>query len=357
MKVAVVGGGLIGRACAWELSTRGHKVTVFDDARSGTASLAAAGLLIPAGGRISRSHLALKLESARLFTGFVSELSAQTGIDCRYHRCGTLTVAWEPGAVSAVSGMVGCLRGLGLDVVALSNMECRQFEPELGEEVGAGYLCPDHVVDPVALQRALSVGGEFRGVESVGTTVTSVGARGVGWEGGLERGFDRVVVASGAWMSRLLDLGVSPVKGETLEVHAPHLILARNICVQRESLYLAYREPGRYVVGATEEECGFEESGCGGDFLRARALRLLPRLDSATFGPTRMGFRPKLGDGLPLIGEADGVYVAGGHYRNGVLLAPVTAKLVCEMIETGEIPELARPFDPTRDTRKKSWKA
>lgn len=356
MKVLVVGGGLIGWACAWELAGRGSQVIVVDDARPQAASPVAAGLLIPAGGRISRSHLELKLESARLYPEFIEQLQSETGLDCRYHRCGTLTVAFEPGATLAVEGMVGCLNGLGLSARALDRAECRELVPSLGPEVGGGYFRDDHVVDPKTLWEALRAASLKKGVEEKRATVVSVRSNGVKLSGGGRLTGDRVLVASGAWLSELLAVELYPLKGETLELEAPDLQLACNLSVQRESLYLAYREPGKFVLGATEEECGFDPVPRGREILRDRALRLIPSLASATFGPARVGFRPKVGDGLPVLGPLDGIFVAGAHYRNGVLLAPVTAKLTAQMILDDIAPPLAQGLIPGRDTSVKSWR-
>lgn len=354
--MVVIGGGLIGWACAWELAGFDSMVTVIDDERPQAASPVAAGLLIPAGGRISRSHLKLKLESARLYPKFIEQVEREAGLYCGYHQCGTLTVAYEPGASRAVEGMVNCLNGLGVTARSLDRTECETLVPALGPEVGGGYFCDHHVVDPRCLHEALRAAALSRGVNTIRETAVLIEAEGVKLSNGTRVPSDRVLVASGAWLSELLPVDLYPVKGETLELHAPNLALSCNLVVQRENLYLAYRSPGKFVLGATEEECGFDPRPRGGTTLRERALRLIPSLVTANFNPTRVGFRPKVGDGLPIIGHLDGLFVAGSHYRNGVLLAPVTAKLVAEMILNDVVPALAKEFDPSRDTRVKNWK-
>ena len=340
---------MIGRGIAWELGKRGVEVVLLDRESPHAAFKAAAGLLIPAGGRISRHHHALRRESAALYPAFVEELESTTGLSCGYRQCGTLTVAYEPGAKNAVTAMCGCLRGIGVEVEQLAREECLLREPALGERVGAGYLAQDHLVDPVALLAALAQAGEALGVESVHGTVVSVAPGEVRLATGDTISGDRVVVANGAWMAELLDLPVYPVKGETIQTTAHPELLNHCLSVQKANLYLANRGDGRYVVGATEEEAGFDNSVTATTSLWERALELVPALADSHPLETRVGFRPKVGDGLPILGEFQGLLVAGAHYRNGVLQTPITGKLMAHLILTGETPELARPFSPLRD--------
>lgn len=353
----VVGGGIVGWACAWELARRGKPVTVVDRSCAQAAYKVAAGLLIPVGGKLSPSHLDLKLAAAGCFEPFVRQLEDETGMSCGYRPCGTLTVALEPGSLKAITGMVGCLKGLGVHAEVLDRPQCLALEPCLGPEVGAGYLTADHSVDPPSMVRALRAACEARGVELCEGSVVRVSPSEVKLADGKTLQAHQVLVTAGAWLQELLPVKVYPVKGETLEVSAPLLGLGRNLCVQKLSLYLAYRGGGRYVLGATEEEAGFDPQPVGADSLKEKAIRVLPELAKAEFEPSRVGFRPKVGDGLPVMGEIDGVYVAGAHYRNGVLLAPITSRLMAELLDARELPELMRPLDPARDTRKKSWKA
>lgn len=355
--VLVVGGGMVGWSCAWQLAKRGRPVTVVDRPCPQAAYKVAAGLLIPVGGKLSPSHLELKVAAAECFEPFVRQLESETGMSCGYQASGTLTVALEPGAFNAITGMVGCLKGLGVVTEVLDRRQCRELEPCLGPEVGAGYLAADHSVDPQAMVRALRAACEARGVSAREGSVVRVSPSEVKLADGTALQAHQVLVTAGAWLQELLPVKVYPVKGETLEVSAPLLGLSRNLCVQKLSLYLAFRGGGHYVLGATEEEAGFDPQPVGADSLKEKAIRVLPELAKAEFGTSRVGFRPKVGDGLPVMGRLDGVYVAGAHYRNGVLLAPITSELMAELLDTGEVPELMRPLDPARDTRKKSWKA
>lgn len=357
MKVLVVGGGLIGLGIAWRAALLGLKVVVVDAPTPRAASFVAAGLLIPAGGRISRHHLSLRQASVQLYPETIAALEESSGLSCGYNPCGTLTVAFEPGAQDSVEGLANCLRGMGIEVESLDARECLKREPHLSEEVACGFYTADHQVDPVKLVAALRKSCELLGVEFLEGRVVSVGAKELKLQSGEILQGDKVVVAAGAWMAELLQLAVFPVKGEVIQVRAPRLRLSHNLVLRREDLYVANRGDGTLVIGASEEEKGFDETVTATLSLKQKADRLLPKLGSAEVLETRVGFRPKLGDGLPLLGDFRGLTIAGAHYRNGVLLMPVTAKLISEYLVTGLEDDLMLPFGPQRDTRHRSEKA
>lgn len=346
--IAVVGGGLIGLSIARELSVRG-KVTVFDKPRASAASKVGAGLLIPVGGRISKHHFALKSESAALYPRFVQELEKESGLSCGYLANGTLTVAYEPKADSAIGGLASCIGGFGVEVERLSAEQCRQREPRLCSQVGAGFQTTDGQVDPIALRTSLRHACEGRGVEILEKDVRHVSANSVVTSEGAEWPSDVVVVAAGAWIAELLNLPVFPVKGEVIGTRVMPDFLTRNLIVQRESLYVANRGDGRLVIGSTEEEVGFCEEHTGDQMLWEKACRLLPDLADHEIEVRKVGFRPKVGDGLPIMGCHEGIYVAGAHYRNGILLTPITSKLMAELILEGRTSDLMSPYTPSRE--------
>lgn len=351
MKIVVVGGGIIGRSVAWRAARGGADVVLIDSRLAQAASAVAAGLLIPAGGRISLHHLALRRRSAELYPQFVAALEEESGLECGYHAFGTLTVAYAPGADNSLDGLAGCLRGLGVAVERLSQEECRSREPQLSSEVAGGFYTADHQVDPEKMMIALEAACEKSGVTRVEERVVRVATHEVTLERGDTLPADRVVVASGAWIRKLLSVPVFPVKGEVIHLAAPPGLLRHNLVLRGEDLYVANRGDGRLVVGATEEEVGFEASVTATLALKKKIDRLLPALAACPVRETRVGFRPKVGDGLPVLGDHQGIVVAGGHYRNGILLAPVTAEVLTDYLLRGRIDPLMEPFHPTRDMR------
>ena len=351
MKVLIVGGGLIGLSIAWRAAQKGMQVQVVDAPSAHAASRVGAGLLIPAGGRVSPHHLALRTASAEMFPSMVTELEELTGLDCGYNACGLLTVAYDPGADASVDGLANCLRGLGVAVERLDQEGCLKKEPGLSEKVAAGFYSDDHQIDPEKFTAALREAGRRAGVDLVEGRVTSVAPRGLTLQSGEHLNADRVVVANGAWIADLLTLPVFPVKGEVIHLRGKPGIVRHNLTLRREDLYIATRGDGRYVVGATEEETGFDETVTATNLLFEKACALVPGLEACARVDSRVGFRPKVGDGLPLLGDFEGVVVAGAHYRNGILLAPITARLMADYLETGETIDLMKPFMPDRDCR------
>jgi glycine oxidase len=356
MKVLIVGGGLIGLGIAWRAAQKGMQVQLVDAPSRHAASRVGAGLLIPAGGRVSPHHLALRTASAEMFPSVVAELEELTGLDCGYNACGLLTVAYEPGADASVDGLANCLRGLGVAVERLDREGCLKKEPGLSKNVAAGFYSDDHQIDPEKFAAALREAGRRLGVEYLEGRVTSVASRGLTLQGGEHLGADRVVVATGAWLAQLLSLPVFPVKGEVIYLKGKPGLIRHNLTLRREDLYIANRGDGRYVVGATEEEAGFNERLTAGDHLFEKACALVPALGKCARLDARVGFRPKVGDGLPLLGEHEEIVVAGAHYRNGILLTPITAKLIADYLESGETTELMEPFTPDRDCRHRDEK-
>jgi glycine oxidase len=349
MRVVVVGGGLIGQGIVWRLAEQGADVVVIDRGSPHAASKVGAGLLIPAGGRISRHHYALRRASADLYPSFVAQLESDTGMDCGYHTCGSLTVAFEPGAEQALKGLSGCLKGFDIESTLLDQLQCRQREPALGTEVAGGFYTDDHQVDPIKLLATLTRACLNRGVEFVSNRVVEVAPKRVVLADGTSFEGDRVVLANGAWLAELMDVPVYPVKGEVISLQASPELLRHNLHVQRERLYVANRGDGRYIVGATEEECGFDTTVTAKESLHQRVCRLVPALADLQPVEAKVGFRPKVGDGLPVMGEYQGVVLAGAHYQNGILQTPIAAKLVSDFVLTGRPDELMQPFLPTRD--------
>lgn len=361
MNVVVVGGGVIGLSVAWRAARRGMVVTVVDPAPGTGASAVAAGMLAP----VTEVHygeealLELNLESSRRYPRFVAELERLTGDDTGYRACGTVTVARDADDLAALEELVAYQRGLELDVERLRSRELRRLEPGLAPTVRGGALVSgDHQVDPRRLVAALLAACRRCGVRLVARRAVALESGAVALEGGGVETGDAVVLAAGCWSSEVAGataaptVPVRPVKGQIVRLRgsAGPLPIDRN--VRGVDAYLVPRADGELVVGATVEERGFDTEVTGGavhDLLRA-ALELVPDVAELTLVEASAGLRPGTPDNGPVVGHTavDGVVAATGHYRNGILLAPVTADAVVELLATGDVPPVMAPFSPRR---------
>lgn len=361
--VVVVGGGAVGLGVAWRCALAGLDVRVFDSSGGRGATWAAAGLLAP----VTEVHygeealLELNLESSRRYPAFVAELEEASGLDTGYRRSGTLMVALDADQNRAFDDVFKFQKTLGLEVQRLTGRETRGEEPALSPGVRGGILVAgDHQVDNRALLAALEKGcaaagatiehDTVDGVEVAGDRIEAVGASGAG-----RVPCGAVVIAAGSWSARIGGLppecipAVRPVKGQLLHLRGAPLA-SRNI--RGVDAYLVPRPDGRLVVGATVEERGWDTSVTAGgvhELLRA-AYELLPGIAELELTETVAGLRPGSPDNAPLIGPTavEGLLLATGHYRNGVLLTPVTADAIAAFLGTGPPPEWTERFLPTR---------
>lgn len=360
MNVVVVGGGVIGLSIAWRAAGRGMAVTVVDPQLGGAASGVAAGMLAP----VTEVHygeealLALNLRSSHLYPDFVAELEEASECTTGYRASGTLTVARDTDDMAAVDELVAYQRNLGLHVERLQSRELRRLEPGLAPGVRGGALVAgDHQVDPRRLVDALAEGCRRRGVSWRRDRVTALRRHEVILAGGERERADAVVVAAGCWSGTIEGLApdvlaVRPVKGQVLRLRGPAGQSPAEHNIRGLDAYLVPRSDGEVVVGATVEERGYDTTVTGGavyDLLRA-ALELLPDVGELALVETSAGLRPGTPDNAPLIGPSgiDSVVLATGHYRNGILLAPVTADTVVELVATGQTPEAIAAFSPRR---------
>jgi glycine oxidase len=362
--VAVVGGGVIGAACAWSLARRGASVVLLErDAVGAHASGAAAGMLAPIAESWGAGPIfAAGLESLRLLEADAGELRALSGIDPELVRSGVLRVATEPEA-DALRGHARALEPAGC--AWLDAHELRKLEPGIAERfVGALHSPREGHVDPARLTRAYAGAAQRRGARiETGVEVTGLlceGARviGVRTAAGDVPAHD-TILCTGAWAGRAGDwLGVSvpvsPVKGQMLALDAAGR--RGGPILWSDAVYLVPRLDGELRVGATVERAGFDArpTAEGAAALLGGALALVPELRAATLLRVWAGLRPGSPDELPLIGAAPGVagaWLAAGHYRNGILLAALTgAALAAEILDGRRLPGLD-PFDPARHRR------
>lgn len=367
--VAIVGGGLIGLATAWRTAARGLSVTVFDDPRGQSASQVAAGMLAP----VTEVHygeeplLRLNIESSRRFPAFIGELEANTGVEVRYRRCGTMMVARDSDDNAELDELFAFQQKLGLEVERLRGSETRRLEPGLAPTVRGAILAPnDHQVDPPQLVGALRVACVQAGVELCDENVTEVDVvndRVVGVQTASRScPSDRVVLAAGSSSGLIAGLppsaipAVRPVKGQLVHMAATGMVGIADRNIRGLDVYIVSRTNGRVVIGATVEEMGYDTTNTAGavlDLLR-HAYELLPGITELRFVRTTAGLRPGTPDNAPLLGPTgvDGLIAATGHYRNGVLLTPITGDAIAELLATGSVPQSILPFSPLRFQQK-----
>ncbi|MFF4919077.1 glycine oxidase ThiO [Kitasatospora sp. NPDC001261] len=371
--VLVIGGGVIGLAVAWRTARRGARnVIVVDPAHGGGAAGVAAGMLAPVTELQYGEEplLRLGMASNERYETFAAELSeASGGLDTGYRRCGTIAVALDSDDREELRELYAFHQRLGLDSTWLTGREARRLEPMLAPAVrGALHAADDHQVDPRRLLTALVAACGRAGVllhraEAVELLVEDGRATGARLSTDETVTADQVVLAAGPHSHRLPGLpegvlpAIRPVKGQVLRLHVPEAyrpFLSRNVraVVRGRHLYLVPRENGELVVGATTEEQGYDTTVTAGGVyeLLRYAHELVPGITELPLRETSAGLRPGSPDNAPLLGPTPlpGLVASTGHYRNGVLLTPVTADLVSEYLVTGEVPELARPFTPAR---------
>jgi glycine oxidase len=376
----VVGAGVIGLACAWRAAQRGLSVLVLERDEPGSgASGVAAGMLAP----VTEAEfgeerlLALNLASAKMWPAFAAELAERSGLDTGYRARGALVAAVDRDDGEELRRLFRFQQSLGLAVEWLGGREARRLEPRLAPRVPGAILAPDEAhVQPRAVVRALvaaleAAGGELiadAGAEEVAADhVVAMGRR-------IDAG--HVVVAAGCWSGAFADAPpVRPVKGQILRLRGEPL--AERL-VRTPRCYVVSRPSGEVVVGATVEERGFDTSVTAGGVHRLleaawevlpdveergfdtsvtaggvhrlleAAWEVLPEVEELELVDAAARLRPGSPDNAPAVGERAGIVWATGHHRNGVLLAPVTALAVAELLCDRPLPDVVEPFAPER---------
>jgi glycine oxidase len=365
--VVVVGAGAVGLAVAWRAAQHGLRVTVLEraDRPGAETSSVAAGMLAPISETIATELplMRLGMESVNIYPRFVEELQEATAMDPGYLRCGTLLAARDGDEAASLARELELRHTLGLTVHRLLASEARRLEPALAPTLRLALEIPDdHAIDPRKLTAALAqgltaAGGELRlGAPVNGVTTSGDRVTGVRLDDGSELPADNVVVAAGPWSSALdgipdgAKIPVHPIKGQILRLHDPAGPGMLTRVLRMTGGYLVPRGDGRYVLGATMEERGFDTTVTGGgvyDLLR-NAFELLPSVTELVIDELSAGLRPATPDNLPALGPGAirGLHWAVGHYRHGILLTPITAELVVAAITgDGAVPD---EFAPAR---------
>ncbi|MGV0028079.1 glycine oxidase ThiO [Phormidesmis priestleyi] len=344
--VGVVGGGIVSLAIALELRQRGASVTLLCREAAQAATQAAAGMLAPQAEAIPPSPmLDLCLKSRALYPDWTQKLEALSGVDPAYWPCGILAPLYEKPQPSSSLWL---------------NDEIHQYQPGLSAEVVGGWWFPDDgQVDNRSLSRAVWVAVQELGVEirtgvtveklvCEGDRVTHLQTSAGDWQA------KHYILATGAWSQDLLSIPVLPKKGQMLSVRVPDS--SRKLPLQTvlygSEVYIVPRQDGRIVIGATSEDVGFEAGNTplGIQTLLSAAIRLYPDLQHFPIQEFWWGFRPATPDELPILGDSpfQNLTLATGHYRNGILLAPITGALIAELVVHQQSDPLLKSFHWSR---------
>ena len=361
--VAVIGGGICGLGIGWRLAAAGCRVEIFERGEAGReASWAAAGMLAahvetePG----EEALLALNLESQAAWPAFAAELAAVSGVDLGYRDEGTLVVAAHRDDVAELRNTYEFQRGLGLDISWLTGGQARRLEAHLAPGVsGAVFSRKDHQVDNRQLVTALraaylAAGGALH--EHVNVDAVDIAgnrARGVVVDGRLHEA-DVVLLSAGAWsydidgLPPLARPPVRPLKGQVISLRMDPRAPVVDHVVWGPGIYIVPRGDGTLILGATVEDKGFDRDLTAGGIFRLleAAWEILPQIEELPVKEMWVGFRPTSRDDAPILGPTpvDGLVVATGHHRNGVLLAPVTIDAVSRFVLDGHIRTAIQPF-------------
>lgn len=367
-KIIIIGGGVIGLGIGWQLAKAGASVTIYERGEAGrAASWAAAGMLAPLAEAHTEESVLLKLgcESLARYPQWVRELEADAEMSIGYRMEGTLIIGLEPDDTHQLRHLYTAQQDLGLDVEWLSGREAREIEPVLSPRVTAAIHCTtDYQVDNRQMVTALqcayqAYGGVLHENSAVQRIVTENRiATGVQTQDGFQAA-DVVLLSAGCWSAQVDGLSetirppIRPVKGQMLALQMEEGIAINSVirtvrARYPTSVYLVPRTDGRLIVGATSEEMGFDTRlTVGGVFELLRgAWEAVPGIYELPILETWAGLRPGSRDNAPILGETpvDNLIYATGHYRNGILLTPITAYETAKLILTGETSEIIAPF-------------
>ena len=360
MNVTIIGAGIVGCAVAHELASRRARVRVIDPRRpGGGATRASAGMLAPhIEGHIPALH-DISVRSLSLYDAWIDRVSRDSARAIEYARNGTLQIAPDAATAAALREEAKRL-GAARIPHSLITDDVRTREPALGDAARAALLIPEHgyvAVSALAdalVHAATTLGARFVTERVTGIHASSSGAQVTTTEGTVDA--DAVIVAAGSWSPEVAGIAawpppVQPVRGQLLHLRADRRVLTH--IVWGPGCYIVPWNDGTMLVGATVEHVGFNESATASAVrdLLAAATALVPALADATFESVRVGLRPMTTDELPIIGPSSAnerVLYATGHYRNGIMLAPLTAQVVADLVLDGRTSLDLEPMKPSR---------
>jgi thiazole synthase len=360
--ILIIGGGVIGLAIAVELKLRGASVTIISRDFQSAATHAAAGMLAPTAEQIPDGAMQeLCRRSLYLYPEWTGKLEEITGLNTDYWSCGILAPVYENKEEMGKKEEFENNSSYWLDRAAI-----HEYQSGLGEEVVGGWWYPeDAQVDNRALARALLTAAQILGVEiKEGITALSIRQQ-RGEVIGIQTNAEvlhaqHYILAAGAWSNQLFPLAVRPLKGEMLSVRVPESVpeLPLNRVLFGENIYIVPRRDRRIIIGATISDVGFtpHNTPAGIQSLLQEAIRLYPQLKDYPIEEFWWGFRPATSDELPILGTSPykNLTFATGHYRNGILLTPITAALIADLVWEQKSDPLLTQFHHTRFHRKPS---
>lgn len=358
----VAGGGIIGASIAFELAAEGLSVAVFDAQHPGReASWASAGMISPAPESSAMfSLLPISTASVRLYPDFIRRVEELSGKTVGYRHDGALDVLLNGTGQNEIDEILALHRAASLRAEPLSGPEAREIEPALTGELRAAIHRPDEAsVDNRLLTEATLEAARRKGAE----IFPGNGAKALWNEGnackGLQLQTERVaarwtVIAAGCFSAQIEGMAdyapVTPAKGQMMALRCDSVNLKKDLWSGH--MYLVPRHDGRIIAGSTVEYEGFDHSVtvAGMKRILTGAISMVPALESARIEETWAGLRPDSPDHLPILGptDLDGLLIATGHFRSGILLTPVTARLICDWVTTQKISEDWAPFSPMR---------
>ena len=361
-EVVIIGAGIIGLSIAYELCKRGLSVTVLEKEKIGAGSVwASAGMLAPISEAKSEEPdlVDFALYSHSMYRKFIDSVENDAGLNCGFNDTGTLLIAMGKDDEGELKHLYDTQKSRGLDSVWLDQKEIFEIEPNLSGWVTSGLLAKnDYQVNSrdllIALGKSIiKFGGkiiEKADVRSLGKLEDKF--KSIKYISKSQEVYiksKQIIICSGAWTNNisdlLFDVDIRPVKGQSIRLNGPNML---KHVIRTSDVYLVSRLNGELVVGGTVEEKGFDNSIQAGsimDLLR-NAWKVFPNIYEYEFCESTVGFRPATLNNLPLIGKTniDNIFVATGHFRHGVLLAPGTAWAMSKMIIKGEIPDIVKPF-------------
>ncbi|MGB2626501.1 MAG: glycine oxidase ThiO [Candidatus Acidiferrum sp.] len=358
----VAGGGLIGASIALELATAGLQVALYDSNEPGQeASWASAGMISPAPENLESIPLVpISLASIALYPEFIRNVEELSGIDVGYRRYGAIDALLDGNIEEELSTVIALQHGVGLRAEALNAQRAREMEPALSEKIEGAIFRPDEAsLDSRSFTNAVLKAARRKGVE----IVAGNGAKAIWKENGRCKGLilqngeieaGVTIIAAGCFSAQIDGVApyapVFPAKGQMMALRCPSVEIRRVLWL--EHTYLVPRNDGRIIAGSTIERTGFDHDVTAGGIKKIlnEVLQLAPGLEKAQIEETWAGLRPDSPDHLPILGPTDigGLSIATGHFRSGILLAPITARLIREWICSQKVSVDWERFSPLR---------